>query len=170
MLANQPQVQIIDDTDHQTVVKITGYYNSATSSNTLVVQANTLYGANPNVPCILSVNSWEYSSSLANGFIVLEWVSLVNDNTTIMTTGRFNDGAVVRYARNNANTPTGDINLNTANAQPGDSFTITLSLVKEYQGQVLTVLAGNTYNYEGNVTSNNINYGVGAWARAQTGY
>lgn len=171
MLFNTPQVQIIDDQDHQAVVKITGYYNTATSANTLVVAANTLFGGNTSLPCILAVNSWEYSSSLANGFIALEWVSTTNQNTTIMTCGRFNDGAIARYIPNNANTPTGDVNLVTANAQPGDSFSLTVSFLKQLQGQTLTTpnVAGNVQNYLGNVTPV-VNYGAGAWANTQAGY
>ena len=162
MLYNTPQVQIIDDQDHQTVVKITGYYNAACTTNTLVVQSNTLFGANTSRPCILAVNSWEYSTSLSNGFIALEWVSTVNQNTTIMTAGRFNDGAIARYIPNNANTPTGDVNLVTANAQPGDSFSLTVSFMKVFEG------SKGANNYLGAVS--NAGYGTGAWANTQAGY
>jgi uncharacterized membrane protein len=170
-LLNAPQVQIIDDQDHQTVVKITGCYTAACTANTLVVQSNTLFGANTSLPCILAVNSWEYSSSLANGFISFEWVSNGNTNTTIMTCGRFNDGTIARYIPNNANTPTGDVNMWTANAQPGDSFSITISFLKQYQGQTLTfpTVTGNVQTYIGNVASIT-NYGAGAWANAQAQY
>ena len=162
MLFNTPQVQIIDDQDHQAVVKITGYYNTGVNANNLVVQANTLFGANNSRACILSVNSWEYSSSLSNGFITLEWVSTANQNTTIFSVGRFNDGAIARYVPNNANTPTGDINLVTANAQPGDCFSIVLSLMKEFNGNKIA------NNYLGVVTTGA--NGAGAWANTQAGY
>lgn len=170
-LLNAPQVQIIDDQDHQIVVKITGYYTAACTANTLVVQANTLFGANASLPCILGVNSWEYSSSLANGFISFEWVSNGNTNTTIMTCGRFNDGAIARYIPNNANTPTGDVNMWTANAQAGDSFSITISFLKEYDGQTLRMplVSGNVNTYLGNANVISA-YGAGAWANAQAAY
>jgi hypothetical protein len=168
MLLNVPQVQLIDDNDHQAVVKITGFFNAATSTNGVVVQANTLYGANASLPCILAVNAWEYSTSLSNGSIALEWVSTANQNTTIMSAGRFNDGAITRFIPNNANTPTGDVNLVTANAQPGDSYSLTVSFMKCFMGQNSTLPASNANNYLGVITNTNI--GVGAWANTQKGY
>ena len=168
MLLNVPQVQIIDDNDHQTVVKITGMYTAACTANTVVIKSNTLYGANTSLPCLLAVNSWEYSTSLANGFIALEWVSTFNANTTIMTSGRCNDGGVSRFIPNNANTPTGDINLVTANAQPGDSFTLTVSFLKMLSGYQL--VSGNANNYLGAIVANTFGYGSGAWANTQVGY
>jgi hypothetical protein len=168
MLLNVPQVQLIDDNDHQSVVKITGVFSTATSSNTVVVQANTLYGANSSRPCILAVNSWEYSASFANGAIVLEWVSTANQNTTIMTAGRANDGAIARYIPNNANTPTGDVNLAILGAAPGDTFSLTVSFMKCLQGQQPTLPASNSNNYLGTIINTNI--GSGAWANTQVGY
>ena len=164
MLYNTPQTQILDDQDHQTVVKITGYYNAATNANTLVVQANSLFGANASLPCILGLNSIEYSTSINNGFVALEWVSTANQNTTITSAGRFNDGAFARYIPNNANTPTGDENLVTQGLAPGDSYTLIVSFLKEYQGQNL-----RNNNYLGPV-ANTVNYGAGAWANAVAAY
>jgi hypothetical protein len=164
MLLNAPQVQIIDDNDHQTVVKITGVFSAATSSNTVVVQANTLYGANASLPCILTVNCWEYSSSLSNGSIVLEWVSTANQNTTILTAGRANDGGFARIIENNANTPTGDVNLAILGAAGGDSFSLTVSFLKKFQGQTQ-----KGSNYLGAVPSV-VNFGANAWANTQVGY
>jgi hypothetical protein len=102
---------------------------------------------------------------------VLEWVSTANQNTTIATAGRFNDGVEARFIPNNANTPTGDVNLMAYTLGPGDSYTFVISFLKQFQGQTLNypVLSGNVYNYLGNV-ANVQNYGSGAWSSSQAGY
>ena len=175
MIFNTPLVQILDDNDHQTVAMIAAYYSSPANANNLVIQANTLYGGNNSLPCILGVNSLEYNSSIANGFIVLEWVSTSNQNTTIFTTGRNSSGSIPRYIRNLANTPTGDVNLSVVNMEANDTFTIIVSFLKEYEGQILKLSAGNTYisnvhyTYVG-PTPNVNHYGAGAWSNAQIHY
>ena len=137
-LFNTPQVQVIADDDHQAVIKITGYYNSGNTSNTVVLVSNTLFGANGSRPCLLAVNAYEYSTSINNGFIALEWVSTVNSNTTIVTSGRFNDGAVNRYIPNNANTPTGDVNMFVSGLASGDSYTLVVSFLKLFTGVTIS--------------------------------
>lgn len=158
MIFNTPTIQIIDDQDHQAVIKITGMYTSAcTASNSVVVQANSLFGANSSLPCMISVNAVEYSTSIANGALALEYVSTVNNNTTITTCGRNSDGQFARYIKNQANTPSGDINLLIDDMEANDAYTIIVSVLKEYQGAVWATPA--TMNV-------GPGYGAGAWANA----
>jgi hypothetical protein len=161
MIFNQPNIQILDDQDHQTVISVSGVYTSAcTGSNGIVIQANTFYGANASLPCIISVNAVEYDTSFANGSATLEYVSNGNNNTTIATMGRNNSGNFSRYIRNQANTPTGDINLLLNNVEPSDTFMIIVSFLKEYQGCAWANAAMAVGQ----------NYGSGAWANAQAHY
>ena len=154
MAVNIPEVFIIDDTDKQTVVKVTGFYNTATTQNTKIITANTLYGANASRPCILSLGAMEYSSSIANGFVSLQFIGN-GSNSNALIAGRANDGAWNRYIPNSgAFPPTGDINLFQSGLAGGDTFNMVLTFVKELQG---TVWTGN-------------NYGSGAWANTQYGY
>jgi len=176
MIFNAPMIQILNDDDHQTIVLVSAYYNEALNANAVVVQANTCYGGNTSLPCIMGVNCIEYSTSIANGWVTLEWVSSTNQNTTIMTFGRNSSGTLDRYIKNLANTPTGDLNINVVNMEANDAFTLIVSLLKEYQGQTLISNGGSNtavnnvnYTYAG-TTANVSNYGAGAWANAQAHY
>ena len=153
MAVNVPEVVVIDDNDHQTVLKIVGFFNAATSSNTKI-QANTFKGANTSItPCLVGVVNILYSTSFSNGSIALEYVSTVNTNTRIAQVGRCNDGELNKYVPNNANTPSGDMNINIANAGANDSFTMYVTCLKEMQGAYWA-----------------FNAGAGAWANTQVGY
>jgi len=152
---NVPEVFILDDTDKQTVVKITGFYNTATTQNTQVVTANTLKGASNTLPCILSIGAMEYSTSIANGFIALEFIGSGSANSNALLAGRANDGAWNRYIPNSGAAPTtGNLNLFQSGLGAGDSFSIIVTLIKEFQGTYWT----------------GTNYGAGAWTAAETGY
>lgn len=160
MLLNTPMITIIDDNDHQAVVKISALYTSANAGyNVTAVTANALFGGNASQNCVLSVNSVEYTSSIANGSLALEFVYSGNNanNLPICTFGRANDGQINRYINNqitaHANVA-GDINLFASNLEANDSFTLVVSVLKEYQGQ---------YWISGGV-------GSGAWSNAQAHY
>jgi hypothetical protein len=144
---NVPEVQIITDDSWKTVVKVLGFFNAATSSNTVVVQANTLFGANnsANAPLpILSVARVLYSQGLANGFLQLEWVGkngAAANNSDIINLGARTSGDMPMTIPNAlalsntsnvalANT-TGDINLSIVGAEPNDAFSIFITLNKE---------------------------------------
>ena len=156
MLLNTPMIQIIDDNDHQSLIKISALYAATNAGyNITAVTANTLYGGNTSLTCILSINSVEYTSSLANGACALEFISSGNNanNTPITTLGRANDGAINRVIFNTANTPTGDINFFASNLEANDSFTIVISVLKEYMGRYWSDKIGS-----------------GAWANTQSHY
>lgn len=152
--ANTPEVFILDDTDHQAVIKITGYYVSAQTANVKIVTANTLRGANTSLPCILSIGAMEYTSSINAGYVAVQFIGNTS-NSNAFTVGRCNDGQWNRYVPNSGPAlPTGDLNLQQVNCAANDSFTIILTLIKEFQGMYW---AGS-------------NYGAGAWANTQNGY
>src|ERR1019366_1265995 len=93
------------------------------NSNAVIVQANSLTGANASKAyCPLSIQDIQYVVGVT-GSIILEWVSTVAANTPILVfgspynstgvyTGEFN-AARTALITNNANTPSGDINLKT---------------------------------------------------------
>lgn len=153
MAVNTPEVVVLEDQDHFATIKIVGFYNQATNSNTVILTANTLKGANTSLPCILSITAIEYSSSMNNGFLAIEYVSSVNSNSKAFTCGRFNDGSFNRYIPNSANTPSGDLNLLLQNLGNADAFTLMITVQKEFQG----LQWAN-------------NYGAGAWANTQAKY
>ena len=154
MAANAPEVYIIDDTDKHTVVKVIGYYTQATAQNTLIVQANTLRGACTTKPCILSIAAVDYSASLANGLVAIEFIGSANVAGYVF--GRANDGNFIRYIPNCAGAPTGDINLRQQGFSGNDCFDLVITFVKEYQGTYWNAASGML--------------GSGAWANAQYGY
>ena len=150
MSANAPEVEIIDDQDHQTTVKIVGYFTAGTTSNTKL-QANTFRGANTSInPCIISLVNFAYTTSMANGTVALEWVG--SSNVRIVSAGHNNDGELKKYIPNSAAAPTGDVSIRIDNAMPNDSFTIIATFAKELQGLSST------------------HAGAGAWANTQAQY
>ena len=132
MAVNAPEVQVLIDDGAKSVIKIIGYYNAATSSNTLVVQANTLAFGNTSKTCIVTLTGVTYSTSMANGYVQLQWIGS-SSNTGILNFGRNSSGTLSAWIPNNASSPTGDIALQVVNAQPNDSYDLLLLLNKEAQ-------------------------------------
>lgn len=134
MAVNAPEVQILADSDSTVVVKITGQYDAATTANTKVVVANTVGFANTSKDCILSLEELQYSVRVNSGFIALEWHSKVNSNSRIVNFGSIAaDGRLSHTIVNNANTPSGDINLVVRGAANNDTYNFILKLRKENQ-------------------------------------
>lgn len=141
MAVNAPQVQILFDTGDKTVVKVTGFYNAGTNSNTKIVTANTLAYANSSDPrgCILSATSLQYALGFSNGYCSLQWAgsgSAANNDMLIIggrTSSQFVAYMPNPLASNTANIPggSGDINLLVSDAEPFDSFSLILTLIKE---------------------------------------
>ena len=126
---NIPVVTKIWDKDYEAVIKITGQYNaSQNASNTLILQANTLKGANSSQLCMVDVNHIDFATSISNGFISIEFISANTsniENSTVFTVGKRNCGelACVNFNPLGANA-TGDINLYTSALDANDSFTL----------------------------------------------
>ena len=132
MAVNAPEVQVLADTDSVVVFKITGQYNAATTANTKVIQSNTVGYANTSRDCILSLEECHYSVKINSGFIALEWVSKVNSNARILNFGSAAaDGVLRNYMVNNANTPSGDVNLYVSGAANNDTYNFILKFRKE---------------------------------------
>lgn len=141
MSVNLPQVQILIDTGDKTVVKVTGFYNAAANTNTKIVQANTLLYANSSDPrgCILSATTVQYAAGFANGYCSIQWVGAgAAANADMLILGGKTSSQFVAYmpnplAGNTANMPggSGDINLFVEGAEPFDSFSLIITLIKE---------------------------------------
>lgn len=153
-LANTPVIQVCYDDANRAKVKVTAWYNGGgTTSNTLI-QSNTLFGANLSQACILEILQIEGNVDLTNNteLLHLQYVSSVNQNTDIMVIGGpgnavFLDG----YIPNNANTPTGDLNIFLNGGKGGDCYSLMLTFQKSNMGQ--TPPSGN-----------GAAIGVGSWA------
>lgn len=141
MAANLPEIQILLDTGDKTVVKVVGFFTAATNSNTKIVQANTLQYANSSDPrgCFLSAISVQYAAGFANGYCSLQWVgagSAANNDMLILggkTSSQFVTYMPNPLASNTANVPggSGDINLAIEGAEPFDSYSLIVTLIKE---------------------------------------
>ena len=151
MSVNNPEVVVLDDNANQAQIKVIGYFNALTSSNTKI-QANSLFGANTAVGQnpILSITNALYSTSLqgANGRVSVDFVG--STNVKALQYGRYNDGEMQKYILNNAVAPSGDLSINVEQAGPNDSFTLILTVLKE----------------NGGIIGNAIHWGAGAWANA----
>jgi hypothetical protein len=145
---NIPDVQVLTDSDARVVIKLSAFYTSAqTAGNTLVIQANTLKGANTSiVPCYLDVEKIEFDSGTANGYLSLEYVGTANQK--IMSFGRLSgSGVYEQWIPNNANTPTGDINLFTSALDANDTWSIVVTFRKRNDGTQAWANLFNAYNH-----------------------
>lgn len=154
-LANTIYSTVIYDDANRCKILVTGWFlGGANISNNIIVQANTLFGANNSQPCILDVLQVVGSTSfnVAPGPTTLnfQFVSKANQNVDFLITG--GTGGQIRYdglIPNFANTPSGDINLWLDSLASGDSFSVVLTFAKNNLG----------------VTSNGVpNYGAGSWS------
>lgn len=145
-LANTPVVQVCYDDANRAKVKATAWYNGAAGvsiggSNSVLIQANTLFGANVAAPgpWLLDVLQIEGNIDLTQNteIVQVQFVSAVNQNTDILVVGGpgnavFMDG----YIPNNANTPTGDILVTLTGGKAGDCYTLMITLQKNNLGVV----------------------------------
>lgn len=129
MSVNNPEVQVLYDTGRETMVKIHGYYNSATTSNTKVITANALTFANASQTCLVSITRIMYQTQMT-GIAQLQWQGS-GGNTPIVSFGRSAAGTFEGYMTNNGSSPTGDINLWVVGAANNDSYDLFLTLNKE---------------------------------------
>lgn len=138
-LANTPIIQICYDDANRAKIKVTAWYNGSPATSNTLIQANTLFGANlasPG-PWLLDVLQIEGNVDLTNNteLVHVQFVSSVNQNTDIMVVGGpgnavFLDG----YIPNNANTPTGDLNIFLNGPKGGDCYTLMITVQKNNLG------------------------------------
>jgi hypothetical protein len=139
MAANLPEIQITQDLGDMSVVKVCGFFNAATNSNSVIISANTLAFANSVVPCVLTIKSIQYAVGFANGYCQLQWVG--NPNTDIVILGGKTSDEFITYMPNqliaNGNTAningglSGDIGLSIVGAEPLDAYTLIIHVIKE---------------------------------------
>ncbi|CAB4124361.1 hypothetical protein UFOVP49_199 [uncultured Caudovirales phage] len=130
MSVNNPEVQIISDSGKTTLVKITGYYNTATVANVKAITANALAYGNTSQTCLVSITKMQFACDSSNGTVQLFWAD-TSANTPIANFGSSQTGTWETYLTNNAPNPTGDIGIQTIAVGNGDSYTFLLTLNKE---------------------------------------
>lgn len=131
MVLNAVTSTVLWDKDFDVTLLVTGAFSSANSSNTIILKANTVQGANSSMVCLLDVAGIQYSTSIANGWVALEFSNTAsNVNTTIGVWGRNASGVQEGYIRANTAQQVGDLNLNLSGLSGGDSFTLVISLRK----------------------------------------
>ena len=160
-MAANVTMQTLHDSQVKTVIKVVGIYPAANAAaNIIIAQANTFFGANTSKTyCPMSIVSMQYVVGVGAGSIALQWVSTVNANVTIMQFGASSansppwwgeyDGSKAATLINNANTPSGDLQLYIQSMAANDFFDFVIVLNKE------TVYGGP---------------GVGAWANQYSAY
>lgn len=147
MAANAPVVQILNDDGQTVVVKVTGYYTSADTSNTKIVEPVTLLFANTSQTCKVSLQRIQYASDVANGTVQLYWEGS-SSNTEIMNFGGGQGGSFDAYIVNNAASPTGNVGLRTISLGAGDNYSFVLRFNKE-QGYANAYINYNNYGQVG---------------------
>lgn len=127
--------EVVFDKDYEAVVKVVGSFDAAANaSNTIILTANTLYGANSSLPCGIEFNSLEYAVALANGYLTVEFVSANTanqSNVNIVTVGKEISGKLMGRQRDplGANSA-GQLNLKTTGLDANDSFTLMIQIRK----------------------------------------
>lgn len=115
------------DTDTTAIVRVTGYFTAANTSNVNLLTASTLRFANASQVCIAEVEKVEWAAKV-NGFVAPVYLSTTdNVQVALVSSG---GGQVAGYFPNQAANTTGDIGLQIYNAVANDSFTLTLTLRK----------------------------------------
>lgn len=154
MAFNVVETQKLNDDDHTAIVKVTAVANGAFNVNTIIIQANSLFGANASMPYNrLSVTSVQYSTDApATGYVQLWWSgntgSSNSASNTIYSFGVSNDGELNGLVGNPIANSTGDIGIT-----------------------VQGFLQSNTLNFIIAVMKDNFtNPGAGAWANGQSAY
>jgi hypothetical protein len=146
---NVPDVQLLTDSDARVVIKVSAFYTSAqTAGNTVIIQANTLKGANTSiVPCYLDVESIEFDVGTANGFLSVEYVGSAA-NQKIISFGRVGGAGVFeQWIPNNATNPTGDINLFNSALDANDTYSMVITMRKRNDGTQAWANLFNAYNH-----------------------
>ena len=150
---NAPVITKVWDADYSVVLKITGQYNSAqTAANTLLLQANTVAGANASQTCVVDVMGAQFVCGTANGWVSVEY-SNPNGNVTCFTIGKRVAGDIgssgnplVANAAALANVKGGDLNFFTSALDANDSYTLIVTVRKNnFNGAFANVAA--PYNY-----------------------
>src|SRR5438105_3338643 len=116
MVTSTVETQKIDDNDHSAMFKVTGVAGGAWSTNSVIIQANTLFGSNASMLYNrLSVTSVQYSIDAPSaGFVQLWWAGNTGTNVNsnaIYTFGVSNDGELNGLVGNPIANSTGDMGI-----------------------------------------------------------
>ena len=144
MAANAPEVQILNDEGQTVVLKVTGYYTSSDTSNTVIANTKALMFANTSQTCLLSLQRIQYATDVANGSVQLYWEG--SSNSAIMNFGGGMGGSFDAYIINNAAAPTGNVGIRTISVGAGDTYSFVLRFNKE-QGYANAFIGYNSYDY-----------------------
>ena len=128
MAVNAPEVQTIYDSAFETVVKVSGYYNTNTTTNTTIVVSNALAHANTNQTCLLQLTSVQHAVGVT-GFVQLAWQG-ASANTPILTFAKNSSGHINALINNNASSPTGNVVLVQQGLAALDGYSLVLSFNK----------------------------------------
>lgn len=139
MSVNNPEIQVLSDRDDVAIVKVIGYYNAVTNSNTTIISANALAWANNSQPCVISALSVQSAVSISNGYAQLYWVGK-SANVAMLNIGGDSGYGTIEgymtnqiYAANTANlaSNSGDIGLSIVGAVSGDAYSLIIKVRKE---------------------------------------
>lgn len=168
MANNAVEVQVLRDDDRYTTLKVTGVAGSAWTATGLLLQANTLFGANASQSfCPLSLTDVKFAVDAAPaGYVAFTWAGQANSNNqTILSFGGAGGQAGVLSGQNmfnNANTPSGDVQYVVNNLGAGNTFNFILTFAKD-QSPLLGV------GFNGNVALPFLGNPV-AWANTTNAY
>ena len=121
------ETQTVYDNGQTALVKVVGYFTGATTSNTLIVTANTLSYANVSQTCLLDIDKIDFTSKLNSGFAQLVFVGSSANTAAVAIS---NGTGTLPGMQNNATSPLGDLGLFVYKAADGDSFTMYVTLRK----------------------------------------
>lgn len=121
------ETQTVYDNGQTALVKVVGYFTGATTSNTLVVQANTLSYANTSQTCLVDIDKIDFVSKMNSGFAQLVFVGATTNTAAVVISS---GAGTLPGMQNNATTPNGNLGVFVYKAADGDSFTMYVTLRK----------------------------------------
>lgn len=151
MAAANIQVMMMKDTGSYSHIKVIGAFPAQNTSNNIIVQANTLFGANTSAPCWFAMTEIQHATSIANGYIALYWAAGGSaSNTDILYLGESTSSVMSGYmfnplAANSANLVGGlggDLGLRVQNLANNDTFSLIITIVRNAQQGYANAEAG----------------------------
>lgn len=128
MAANSPEVQTIYDSAYETIIKVNGYYNTSTNTNSTILVPTALAYANSNQTCAVELKTVQYAVGVT-GYIQLAWQG-ASTNTPILTFAKSTSGVINAPLGNNASSPTGNVVLVQQGLANLDGYSLVLSFNK----------------------------------------
>jgi hypothetical protein len=129
-MASYLSTEVLADRGDSAVIKITERFETANDRYFTVISPASLAWANTSQNCFVEITKIEYAVGFANGSFKLYWDSQT-DPIDIINVGKYQSGHFEARLINNSAAPLdGNVALQVYNTEPGDSYTVIVTVNK----------------------------------------